>query len=274
MIFSPKKLLVRSNTPLRPSYDHKVETVPAVCFASEPGRTEWYPPAMLGAETVVARLFEPRLVGAAIELLQRLTPDAYTSYLLEYCTEGVRRFGPSWRYADIVTVLLCLAEILAPRRYLEIGVRRGRSAAAVASVQPDCALALFEMWEVDYAGMANPGPDFVRAELSRIGYRGAVTFVDGDSHDTLPKFFRDNPDATFDLITVDGDHSTKGAIQDLCDVLPRLNIGGAIVFDDIRHPLHPELAEVWRDLVSSDPRFSSFTYTDTGYGVGFAIRKH
>jgi hypothetical protein len=56
-------------------------------------------------------------------------------------------------------------------------------------------------------------------------------------------------------------------------VLPHLNIGGAIVFDDVSHPSHPELAQVWDDIVGSDPRFSSFTYVDAGYGVGFAIRK-
>jgi predicted O-methyltransferase YrrM len=130
------------------------------------------------------------------------------------------------------------------------------------------------MWVEDYAGMKNPGAEFVREELVRVGHKGSVRFIDGDSHKTLPTLFRENPNLTFDLITVDGDHETEGAIQDLCDVLPRLNTGGGIVFDDVCHPLHPELARVWQDLVVADPRFSSFTYTDAGYGVGFAIRKY
>jgi predicted O-methyltransferase YrrM len=130
------------------------------------------------------------------------------------------------------------------------------------------------MWVPNYAGMENPGADFVRDELKRIGHGGPVRFVDGDSHQTLPRLFSELPNVTFDLITVDGDHSTVGATQDLCDVLPRLNIGGAIVFDDVCHPSHPELAKVWDDLVASDRRYSSFTYRDAGYGVGFAIRKY
>ena len=241
---------------------------------SASGKAQWYPPVMIGADTVVARLFERRFIESAIDLMRRLTPDDYTSFLIDYYADGLRRFGSDWRYADIVTVLLCLSEIIEPKSYLEIGVRRGRSVAAVASPCSRCSLVLLDMWVQDYAGMENPGPAFVGQELLRIGHEGSVRFIDGDSHKTLPALFREIPDATFDMITVDGDHETKGAVQDLCHVLPRLNAGGAIVFDDICHPSHPELADVWHKLVVADPRYSSFSYRDGGYGVGFAIRKY
>jgi predicted O-methyltransferase YrrM len=267
------RFLGKSKVP-SPDYRTKVTTVPAVSHVSAPGKTQWYPPIMVGADTIAARLFDRRLIESAIELMKRLTPDDYTSFLTEYYTDGLRRFGSSWRYADIVTVLLCLSETLEPSSYLEIGVRRGRSVAAVASLRPHCSLFLLDMWVENYAGMENPGADFVHSELARVGHQGTIRFVNGDSHETLPALFAQLPDATFDLITVDGDHETKGAFQDLRDVLPRLNLGGAVVFDDLCHPLHPELAEVWRELVASDQRYSSFTYHDVGYGVGFAIRKH
>lgn len=257
----------------RPDYTIKVAKVSAVSHATESGKTEWYPPVMIGADTVTARLFDRRFIDTGVGLMRRLTPDDYTSYLTEYYMDGLNRFSASWRYADILTVLLCVSELIKPNSYLEIGVRRGRSVAAVASTNPHCALVLLDMWVQNYAGMENPGAAFVRQELIRVGHQGPLRFIEGDSHKTLPALFREIPDATYDLITVDGDHSTKGAIQDLCDVLPRLNIGGAIVLDDVCHPLHPELADVWRELVTSDSRFSSFTYADVGYGVGFAIRK-
>lgn len=229
---------------------------------------------MIGADTIAAQLFDSRLIETALDLMERLTPDDYTTFLTDYYADGLRRFAANWRYADIVTVLLCLSRLLKPKSYLEIGVRRGRSVAAVASVSADCALTLLDMWVKDYAGMENPGGEFVKRELALVGHVGPIKLIDGDSHETLPALFREFPDAAFDLITVDGDHETAGAIQDLCDVLPRLNAGGAIVFDDVCHPLHPELADVWHELVASDPRFSAYTYRDTGYGVGFAIRKH
>jgi predicted O-methyltransferase YrrM len=258
----------------RPDYDVKTGIIDAISHVVPPGQTQWYPPVMIGAETLSARLFTGSYIAAAIALMEMLTPDDYSLFLTAFYRDGLRRFGAGWRYADIVTVLLCLAEHLKPRTYLEIGVRRGRSVAAVANTCPDCSLTMLDIWVQDYAGMANPGPDFVRQELAQAGHSGPTIFINGDSHLTLPAFFAAHPEANFDMITVDGDHSLEGAAADLCQVLPRLNLGGAIVFDDICHPLHPELAGLWRDLVASDARYSSFAFSDAGYGIGFAIRKH
>jgi predicted O-methyltransferase YrrM len=258
----------------RPDYPKTSAFVPASVYSPPPGDAPWYPPVMAGAETLGRLHAAGNFTADSLSLMGRLTPDAYTAYVVKYIREGQARFGAAWTYADIVTVLLCLARTLKPRTYLEIGVRRGRSACAVASEASYCAMFLFDMWQQGYAGIDNPGPDFVRGELARIGHRGAATFVDGDSHVTLPRFFAANPTARFDLITVDGDHSELGAAQDMCDVLPRLAVGGAIVFDDIAHPAHPELNRVWRELVEADDRFSTWSFRDAGYGVGFAVRKY
>jgi hypothetical protein len=54
--------------------------------------------------------------------------------------------------------------------------------------------------------------------------------------------------------------------------MARLKIGGALVFDDISNPSHPELAGVWRGVVASRRSYSTFTFTELGFGVGVAIR--
>ncbi|MDX2221366.1 MAG: class I SAM-dependent methyltransferase [Rhodospirillaceae bacterium] len=257
----------------RPTYGTTGAFVPAACHLPEPNQAAWYPPVMIGADTLGERLTGGDYLAQALALMERLSPDDYTTYLKSFYRGGMARFGATWRYADIVTVLLCLSEALQPRTYLEIGVRRGRSACAVASKSPYAAKFLFDMWMTNYAGMPNPGPALVQDELKRVGHRGAATFIDGDSHQTVPAFFARNADAMIDLITVDGDHSEAGAAQDLRDVLPRLAIGGAVVFDDISHPAHPELNRVWRALVADDERFSAYSYREAGYGVGFAVRK-
>ena len=46
---------------------------------------------------------------------------------------GRGKAGGDWRYADILTVLAAACDLIRPRSYLEIGVRRGRSMAMVAS---------------------------------------------------------------------------------------------------------------------------------------------
>lgn len=263
----------RNNRFELPHYPEMKDYVPNTSCLPSSGETAWYTPIMIGARGISSILGSASTIVAARDLLERLTPDDYSRYLISYYDTGINRFGDYWGFSDIVTVVMTLAKVLNPRRYLEIGVRSGRTACAVASITPDCNLTLFDMWIQDYAGMPNPGPDFVRSELARVGHRGSCQFIDGDSHETLPVYFQRNPRISFDLITVDGDHTDEGAAQDLHDVLPKLAIGGAVVFDDICHPSHPGLREVWNRSVCRDKRFSSCTYDDAGYGVGFAIRK-
>lgn len=240
------------------------------------GDTEWYPPVMIGAGAVgdgIARHARTYL-DQALALLDRLEPDEYIEYLKTYYRLGLERFGDDWGYVDIVTAVLGLSERLKPNSYLEIGVRRGRSVCALASHRPEAHIAMFDMWVTNYAGMDNPGPDHVNAELDKIGHTGKREFINGNSHETLKRYFADNPDTYFDVITVDGDHSNLGAAEDIADVLPRLSVGGVVVFDDTCNPNVAGLGEVWRRMVGDNPRFSAYTYSDVGYGVGFAIRKY
>ncbi|MBV8653146.1 MAG: class I SAM-dependent methyltransferase, partial [Alphaproteobacteria bacterium] len=257
----------------KPAYSVAAPIHPELAVMANHGEVQWYEPLLLDAATAEARLWSGGYAAQAAELLGRLGEDAYTIFLRRYLREGLAKFGNDWRFADIVSVLLCLTDLIRPRRYLEIGVRRGRSASAVASRAPDVAMVLCDMWIQNYAGIDNPGPELVASQLKAIGHHGSHEFLSGSSHVEIPKYFAAHPEAFFDLITVDGDHSRVGAAQDLANVLPRLSIGGAVVFDDIAHPKHPELAEVWETLVQSDKRFSAFSFTALGYGVGFAIRQ-
>jgi len=235
---------------------------------------QWYQPVVGGAQTLMAYAAGGAVVRDALEVLERLTPDAYAEFVRDFYTAGLQKYGDRWRYADINTALLGLAAALQPAMYLEIGVRRGRSLAMVASRVPSCRMLACDLFLENYAGMDNPGPDFVRAELARVGFSGSLEFLVGDSASVLPALLARQPDLFFDLITVDGDHTERGARADLQNVLPRLKVGGALVFDDLSNPSHPELAEVWASTVVTDPRLSTCAFTDLGFGVGIAIRKN
>ncbi|MFZ5910089.1 MAG: class I SAM-dependent methyltransferase [Chloroflexota bacterium] len=248
-------------------------SVPESVF-HQPELGNWYHPVIISPTTVGSLATSPTCLHQVIEIVKRLEPDDYVRYLLSYYRTGLERFGELWHYADIVTVLLASTVLIKPMNYLEIGVRRGRSMAMVAAKRTECNIVGIDMWEnTNYAGMPNPGPNFVEAELSRLGYKGQLKLIVGDSHQVLPAYFSKHPDLFFDLITVDGDHSEKGAEQDLRDVVPHLKVGGILVFDDISHPAHPYLAQVWHDVIESDACFSSWQYSELGYGVTLAIRK-
>lgn len=234
---------------------------------------QWYFPPLAGPASFLSDVVGAEPVTLALNVLDVLSPDAYVDFVRNFYKAGLTNIGPSWVYADINTVLMGLARRLGAENYLEIGVRRGRSMAMVASQVPDCRIVGFDMWVDDYAGMENPGPAHVRDELKRVGYAGSLKFIDGDSKDTVPAYFAAHPNEYFDLITVDGDHSTEGARRDLRNVIPRLKIGGALVFDDISNQSHPTLASVWRSEVEDDSRFASYSFAEVGFGVGFAIRR-
>lgn len=247
------------------------ELQPASTY-SEPGN-QWYYPPVAGPSSFLPDVVGTAPVELALEVLDRLSTDSYLDFVRSFYRKGISAFGRDWVYADINTVLLGLTRRLAPSSYLEIGVRRGRSMAMVISQAPACRIVGFDLWVENYAGMENPGPRLVREELARLGFAGKLDFIDGDSKDTIPRFFEQNPGDFFDIITVDGDHSTEGARRDLENVMPRVKIGGALVFDDISNQSHPSLLAVWNETVESDDRFVSYSFTEAGFGVGFAIRK-
>ncbi|APR85737.1 Glycosyltransferase [Minicystis rosea] len=240
--------------------------------SDEASTADYYSPVLAGPETLLRAASGAGVVRDVLGVLAKLEPDDYTRYLTDYYGAGLSRFGEGWHYADICTVLHAAARLAEPKTYLEIGVRRGRSMAMVAEIAKDARLVGFDMWMENYAGMPNPGADFVRSEIARVGHRGSIELISGDSHVTVPRFLEENPDLTFDIITVDGDHSHDGALADLRTVIPRLSLGGILVFDDIVHPLHPYLVDVWRSAVAEDGGLSAGEYAELGYGVAFAVR--
>lgn len=249
-----------------------VSLAPGTTFVA-PELGEWYTPVLIGADVIGDLARSVETLDQVIALLDALTPDPYVDYLKAFYSAGRQRFGVAWRYADITTALMAAGRLVRPLRYLEIGVRRGRSMAMVAATNPDCVIVGMDMWLADYAGIENPGPEFVRSEMARVGYRGALELIEGDSHEALPAYFSANPEVSFDLVTVDGDHTLEGAARDLKDVLPHIAVGGVLVFDDIQHPAHPGLDRVWRDIVARNECCATWHYRDVGYGVAIAVRR-
>lgn len=247
--------------------DRRISSAPPV-----PEGIDFYGPGVIGATTIGERAVEADLLDTIAAELSTGDDDAYLGYVRQFVHEGRARAGRSWRYADITTVLAAAAELLEPQNYLEIGVRRGRSMTVVARRAPACAITGVDRWEAGYAGIENPGPEYVQAQLGLAGHTGRCRLISGDSHAELPRLFAETEAHTFDLVTVDGDHSESGARRDLEAVLPHLRIGGCIVFDDISHPAHPGLRRVWR-AATNDRRYATWEFDDVGYGVALAVRR-
>ncbi len=224
----------------------------------------------LTAETLGSAAVSPETKDFVIGVLSRLTPIDEFELQQVKMRAGLEKFGVHWRHASLHTLLSAAAYFIQPDNYLEIGVRRGYSAAVVAAMCPSSNIYGFDLWTEDYADAPNPGPDFVRGELVRAGHQGTATFVSGDSRSTVPKFLTGHPDLFFDMITVDGVKSIRGAAFDFAHTLPRLKIGGVVAYDDL--PVKPLLRRVWNRLVCDDDRFVSWEFLDGNMGVAGAVR--
>lgn len=234
--------------------------------------TQWYNPVIAGASTLAGKLFEQDTYTEYLRILDTLSDDDAKNYVASFVRCGLDRFGRNWRYADIGTAVLAISRALTAQSYLEIGVRRGRSMSMFASQNPHADIVGFDMWIENYAGLDNPGPALVQEEMRKVGFRGNLTLVVGNSHETVPQYMAENPAAWFDVITVDGDHTELGAKLDLLNVMQRLKVGGVLIFDDIVHPSHMYLHNVWNKVVKGNPHFSTYEFTELGHGVAFAVR--
>ncbi len=205
-----------------------------------------------------------------------LEPDHWLGINIGAFRESAKR-GENW--FDAVTAINWLARALRPRTYVEVGVRRGRSLAQVLIESPDTAAFGFDMWIPDYGSIPergihvrNPGPSFVADQLAQVGAAPAHALIEGDSKRTLPSFFDDprNP-REIDLLHIDGDHTEDGARRDLEVAFARVAPGGAIVFDDLRHPSHPELLGVWQSFKADRPDWL-FVEDQRRNGTAVAVR--
>jgi len=200
--------------------------------------------APLALQAFIDDAGDPAIAADVVNWIERMPPDPS---LADYLRKLQRVATGTTRYWDLACALNFLARKLGPTRYLEIGVRRGKSMAQVAGQCPDCEVIGIDLWIQPYGGVDNPGPDYVRAQMLALGHRAALNFVSGDSRVELPKLVAAHPEGRFDIITVDGDHSDEGARFDLCTVAPLLNHGGYLLFDDLTHPGHT-LGRVWKQF--------------------------
>jgi predicted O-methyltransferase YrrM len=155
-----------------------------------------------------------------------------------------------------------------PTSYLEIGVQDGHSLSVVVSTAKTIqTITLIDTWGGEYGGTARGNHDHIAVMLYDLGYTGKVRYLDGSSHEVLPRLAGE----VFDLILVDGDHSEQGAAQDLKESWGLLATRGILAFDDITCPPHPWLINVWNDfLAANQDAIELARVTDRPYGVAVA----
>jgi len=134
-------------------------------------------------------------------------------------------------FVDVYHLLWYIGAVIQPRRIMEIGCRTGISIAQLLSAAhyfPE-KVVLFDLF----------GDGFISPELVKIGLNylsintDNIEFIVGDSLVTVPQYKESNFGQRFDYILVDGCHEKNVALADLINVVPLVDTGGIILFDDI-----------------------------------------
>ena len=178
-----------------------------------------------------------------------------------------------------------------PESYLEIGVNEGLSVYTLLSgisfqrLLNDLPhnskpilneLVLADSWGNDYGGTGRASPKHIESLLSSVNKIGNVTFLNGDSKETIPHYFKgkSREKNLFDFIYVDGDHSFEGANTDIENVLPY--VGKVLLFDDMYHPAHykkDNLLNLHKHYVKKLKNDFYIFINRHGYGFSAFIRK-
>jgi len=127
---------------------------------------------------------------------------------------------------DLASVFITLEQLNIPisiKRYMEIGVQDGNSTLNVIRKFPDMEqVVLCDNWGPGHGGTNRGSNAYVAQRISDAGFPiGRVMFLDGNSRDLIPMYFQTFPEAYFDLIVVDDDHSVPTLMKHLSVVLGR-----------------------------------------------------
>ncbi len=146
-----------------------------------------------------------------------------------------------------------IARLLKPKSILEVGVRFGYSLASLA-----CGAGLsVNVFGVDQESYEKGSNAIATASLKTLGVEAQITFADSKGFDVAKVTGR----SQFDLIHIDGDHTTEGALRDLMFYSKHTK---CILLDDLSD------ARVWRGLqafIASRENPVSATYLDTATGL-------
>ena len=127
----------------------------------------------------------------------------------------------------------------------EVGFNAGYSSWAFLSASPDVTVVSFDLAAYDYSAAA-------KAHIDE-HFPGRHTLIQGDSHSTIAAYAKQHPDARFDVIFVDGDHSVEGARADLEDLRAFATPDTVVIMDDITPWLWfgEGPTQAWREAVDA-----------------------
>ena len=211
--------------------------------------------------------FDP-VANAAIfntmRILKRLNKGDtyYENYMWHWEKRGSQ-------FVDYYHLLWQIGSQLEINNILEIGCRTGISLCQLFSSMRSVVgkkIYLFDVFNDGYLS-----PELVKMNLKALNLPTEnVEFKIGDSRETIPKFVM-STDLRFQYVLVDGCHERDVAIQDLNNIVPLLDQGGILFFDDLTED-GCNLFPVWQEFKKQHPEEFLFLENTDGKGIGIGVK--
>jgi predicted O-methyltransferase YrrM len=109
-------------------------------------------------------------------------------------------------------------------RMMEIGFNAGHSAEVFLQNNPTLTLTSFDLGEHAYVSTAK--------EYIDMTYPNRHSLILGNSTETVPQYHKDHPEATFDVIFIDGAHDYETANKDVDNCMALANKNTLVILDD------------------------------------------
>lgn len=156
------------------------------------------------------------------------------------------------------------------KKYMEIGVGEGDAVSWQIKHSPSLEkIVLCDTWGDKWGGSGRGNHNHIVARLQNEKYPlKNVVFLDGSSFDLIPEYFAENKDEIFDLIFIDGDHSSEGARTDILNTIDHTRV---LAVHDVYHPLHPWILSVVREIY--DGRRDRFFLLSDGVNTILLVKK-
>lgn len=157
------------------------------------------------------------------------------------------------------TVIFHAAKLGRAIDYIEVGVFRGESAAAVLSTGCCRFAMLIDNFSNTHCGDATSSRALVEKKL--YDYGGLFEIKQADSRSVLPTI-----DRQFDVGFVDGEHTVQGCKGDIEQMWPLMREDGIMFVDDMQHPGYMHIKGLTEQF--ADENGLKLTYHEVHEGLG------
>jgi len=199
-----------------------------------------------------------------LQALQWVSDDVYSGKetVADAILEHIRDKNPN--FWNIHVALCYLSKTLRPRRYLEIGTRRGRSLFQVLCNSDASTVVCIDIFEDSkFEDLKQDVDSFLQRNKKNID----ITYCLERSETALKRLVEQQQ--IFDLITIDASHKYDDAVKDLALAYQLLNSTGVLIIDDVA--LFPDLMKMVKEFKQRNQELE-LIYTDQMFGCALLYR--